>query len=280
MRRMFIATGWLTLAWLTPSFAAESFPGDTPERFQLTIGGTQAVLDTQASLGTQSGGLNAMIVFEDLFDLPVHNRFFRAEGSWKFGRRSYLDLGYVNVDRAASRVIQEEVDFGRYTFQAGASVTAEFKSRFIYAAYRHAFLQVPEVHISGSVGVSAARMEAGLSAEGFVTDTTGTPVGGQVSEDAEFPLPVPLFGLQLDWALSRTFALQSHTRAIGIDLGKIRGGMIEAGVRVFWYFHPQASLGVGFDRLGVSLPRYETDDYTARFGYQIQGFSVYLRGAL
>lgn len=265
--------------WLIATSPAAAFPGDTPDRFTLLVGGTTAMLDTQASLGPDGGGVSAMLVFEDLFNLPIRDQFARFEGAWKFGTRSYLDLGYVNVDRAAARQIQEAFRFGDYVFNAGADVSAGFKTRFIYAAYRHDFLQLDQVRIAGSIGVSAARMEAFVSASGSVSDTSGTPIAGTADEEAKFPLPIPLLGARLDWAVSDHHEVGLYMRAIAIDLGNIRGSIVENGLRYFWHFHRNAALGAGYDRLAISLPRYETDDYVARFGYTISGLSLYLSGA-
>ena len=276
--RHLLSSAALSLALMFPSLAL-AFPGETPDRFTLLVGGTAATLDTQAALGPDQGGVSAMLVFEDLFNLPIRERFVRFEGDWKFGDRSYLDLGYVNVDRAAARQIETTVEFGDYIFNAGAQVEATFKSRFVYAAYRHDFLQLEQVKIAGSAGLSVARMQAGLGAEGSVTDTAGVPVSGRVTEDVEFPLPIPLLGLRLDWAVADKHVINWYARAIGIDLGNIRGSIVENGVRYFWHFHSQAAIGAGYDRLSISLPRYETDEYVARFGYTISGFSVYLKGA-
>jgi hypothetical protein len=256
-----------------------SFPGDTPDRLQIQVGGTLSTLDTQAALGNAQGGVRVMLVFEDFFNLPVHDRYLRGDAAWKFGDKSYLDLGYNNLDRAAARSIQQDATFGDYVFQAGANVEAEFNTLFIYAAYRHDFLQLDPVRISGSAGLSVVRIEAALTAAGSVTDLNGNPVTGVVTERSKLFLPVPLLGFQIDWATGDTMVLQAYARAIALDVSGIRGGMIDSGFRYYWWFHRRAAVGAGIDRLAIGLPSYESEDMTARFGYTIQGFSMFLRGA-
>jgi hypothetical protein len=262
-----------------PSVADAGFPGDIPDRFQIEVAGTSATLDTEVGLGTQTGGLNTTLVFEDLFNLPIHDGYFQAEGSWKCGGRSHIDVGYIDVNRTAERVIAEDVQFGKYTFQTGAQVEAFFGSQFGYLAYRHDFLQHDDVRLSGSFGFSNTKLSARLSSEGGVLDENQQPVAGGRTVEGKFGLPVPLLGFQVDWALSKRSDIQFFSRIIFINLPDIRGGMSQNTIRYHYWVVRNAALGVGYDGIRCALQKYRNDDYTLRANYGIQGFTLYLRGA-
>jgi hypothetical protein len=218
-----------------------------------------------------------MVVFEDFFNVPIHNQFGRVEGAWRFGLRHYADFGYVNIDRSGARVVDRDVTFGDYTFHAGARVEGRIASRFLYAAYRYDFLQEDRVRISGSAGISAERIAASVSATAGVTDPNGQNVAGEASQEAKVTLPVPLLGLQLDWALAPHLVLNSHTRMFSINYAGIRGNQIESTLRLYWYLHRNFGVGAGYDRVSVSLPQCTTGDQTIRASYDIAGLSLYLR---
>ncbi|HET9952499.1 MAG TPA: hypothetical protein VFS09_11965 [Candidatus Eisenbacteria bacterium] len=265
--------------FLRPASAVAGFPGDIPDKFRIEVAGTTATLDTEVGLGTETGGLNATLVFEDLFNLPIHDGYFQAEGSWKCGGRSHIDLGYIDVNRTAERVIAENVEFGKYTFTAGAQVEAFFGSRFGYLAYRHDFLQHEDVRISGSFGLSNTKLSARLSSEGGVLDENQQPVVGGRTVEGKLTLPVPLLGIQLDWAVSKRSDIQFFSRVVFINLPDLRGGMSQNTIRYHYWVVRNAALGVGYDGIRCALQKYRNDDYTLRANYGIQGFTFYLRGA-
>ena len=99
--------------------------GDVPDHIQVSLGGTAADLVTSASLVPESVGAGASIDFESLFNIPGNKQAARLDGFWRFGERHYLDFGYVQFNRSGSREIDENVNWGDFTFDAGAFVTAK-----------------------------------------------------------------------------------------------------------------------------------------------------------
>lgn len=256
----------------TPARASDSF--QIPERFQLTVSGAFTSLDTQASLGPAGGGVGASLVLEDLFDIPVHKSFVDIDGTWKYWGRHHVDVGYVNVERTGKSVVDNEFSFGDYTFQAGATTEAFFGSRFAYAAYRLDLVQAKPVVISASLGVSATRLALRVTGQGGVVDTAGQAVTGTASMEGKVPLPVPLLGLQVDWRINERSELQSYQRVVGIDAKSIRGGMTQWKIRYHYYLTPNFGLGVGYEAVNVSMPKFETEDRAIRFNYALRGFTL------
>jgi hypothetical protein len=267
------------LALVGPSSALADFPSGAPDRFLIVAGGTAATLGTGVALGRNEGALSKMLVFEDFFNIPIHSQFARIESSWKFGGRHYLDVGYVSIDRSGARQADTDFAFGNYTFHAGARVEGSFDSQFLYTAYRYDFLQEDKVRISGSAGISAERLAAGVTTSAGATDSNGNAVNGEVSQSAQLSLPVPLVGLQLDWALSPKFELETHSRLFSLAYNNFRGSQIDSAVRLYWLFHRNAGIGAGYDKASINMPQFSSGGQTMRFAYNIEGLSLYLRGS-
>jgi hypothetical protein len=250
-----------------------------PERFRLSVAGTTSEMDTEASVGTSTGGANVMLLFEDLLGLPVHKGFLEIDGSWRISGRHHLDAGYMDIERTSQRQIESEFPFGDYTFHTGATVEASFGSRFIYAAYRYDMLRTDPVRISVTAGVNATRLTVGLSGSGDITDSQGNAVTGTASVEGRAPLPVPLFGFQLDWRVGRHSEVQAYQRFVGYSSDEIRGSMTQSKLRYHYFVTPNLGLGLGYETTSLRLPRYKSDDRTLRFGYNFQGVTFYLQGA-
>ena len=152
--------------------------------------------------------------------------------------------------------------------------TATFDSRFAYAAYRYDFLSLEQVRISGTAGLSYLTLTAGLAAEGSVVGPGG-PISEAVNKESDVSFPVPLVGLQVDWAVRDRLSVLMMVRLFNLDYGKINGGMRESALRMKWHFTKHFGVAGGFDSTTVRLKEYETGDYKAKFNYQVSGLSLY-----
>jgi len=275
-RRSVVAALMLAFATL----ARAEMPGDVPDKVRISIGGMAADAYTDAGLGSVSAGIGASINFEDTFGLDENKSVVRGELNWHVTKRQFLDFGYLRLNRAGSRVIDQDVSWGDFIYHAGANVRAGFQSQFPYAAWRWAFLDLPQVRISGSAGIDYLTLKADLEASGNVTDQNGNPVSGDVKSAVSVSAPVPQFGLQLDWALTKRMAIMMYHRQIYIsNLAGIDGGIGESAIRFQWWYVKHAGLSVGLDKESIDLKSYENGDTKARFRYEVRGFSLYFNFA-
>jgi hypothetical protein len=242
---------------------------------QVSIGGTAAELVTQGSLTPLDGGTGIAIDFEGLFNIPGDKQAARLDGFWHFGERHYLDFGYVQFNRSGSREIEEDVEWGDVTFQAGAFVTATFDSQFPYAAYRYDFLHEDRVKISGSAGISYMEIAPSLSATGNVTGPSG-PISGSVNEGDSVQFPVPLVGLRLDWVLRDRLSVEMFARFFRLDAADFNGGMRESSARLKWHFTKHVGAALGYDSTTLRIKEYESDDARMKFIYEVTGASAFL----
>ena len=274
-----ITAAWLAAAAASTTARAE-LPGDVPDKVRIGIGGMAADAYTDAGLGSTTAGIGATINFEDIFDLPENKSVFRFELNWHINKRQFIDFGYLELNRVGSRILDEDVEWGDFIYQAGGKVTAGFESTFPYVAWRYAFLDLPQVRISGSAGIDYLTLKARLAASGSVTDLNGTPVTGDVDERVSVSAPVPQVGLQIDWALTKRLAVLMYVRQIYIsDIAGVDGGIGETAIRLHWWYAKHAGISGGLDKESIDLKSYESGDTKARFRYEVRGFSFYFNFA-
>ena len=259
--------------------AQANFPQDVPERVQFQLGGIAASVDTEAGLSPAGGGVTAVVVFEDAFDIPIRDETFRFDGTWQMTGRHRLDFGYFNLDRAGARFTAADVEWGDYIFEQGAFVEAGISSSFIYSAYRYDFMQQDIVRVSGSFGISYMDLGASLAADGMVTDPGGTPIVGAVEEEGDVQLPVPLLGLQVEIALHKRVTLQFYNRFFFINGFGIRGAVNDTNINLTWFANEHFGIGGGYQRYSIDVSEYESGDTDMRFLYDIHGITGYLKFA-
>jgi hypothetical protein len=254
---------------------AEEFADKIPDLVWVDIGGSINQLTSAASF-TGQNGLGATIDFEQLFDIPGSKTTFTIYGTARVSaQRRHVDFGYVNIDRSGSRVIDEDLKWGDYTFSAGGTVTADVNTRFIYGAFRYDFLHAEKVRISGSAGLSYVDLGTSLAGNGTYTDAGGTVTPGTYEKSASVAIPVPLIGFNLDWAIAKGLVFQSHYRFFALKVQGIDGGMYESGVHLNWYFIRNLGIGLGWDRTEIRLNEYEIGTNTVRADYTVSGLGLY-----
>jgi hypothetical protein len=259
--------------------ARAEMPGDVPDKVRIAVGGMFADAYTDAALGSTTAGIGATINFEDIFDLPESKKAARFELNWRINKRQFLDFGYLELNRSGSKVLTEDVEWGDLVFEANGKVTASFDTNFPYVAWRYAFLDLPQVRISGSAGIDYLSIGAALQASGNVTDLDGNPVSGDVDAKVSVSAPVPQLGLQIDWALTKKLAILLYNRQIYVNFAGINGGIGETAARLQWWYVKHAGISAGLDKESIDLKSYESGDTRARFRYEVRGWSFYLNFA-
>jgi hypothetical protein len=257
---------------------AEPFATDVPDFVWIDVGGAANDVSTDVALRGPNG-IGATINFEDVFDLPGNQTTARMFGTIRISqKRRWIDFGYVSIDRTGSRVLDADVTFGDYTFLQGAEVAARFSTQFVYAAFRYDFLHEEKIRISGSAGLTFLRLKTGLIADGaLVEDANGAIVGGGVfNKNASVGAPVPMVGLNLDWALTRRLVLRTYTRFFKVHVSSFNGGLAEAGIRLNWYFVRHFGLALSYDRTNLDIKELKVGQgNVVKAGYSVTGLGLF-----
>lgn len=256
------------------------FPEGETKPFHLELGAAWASFDTQAGLSVQNAqGIGAMLDFEQLFNLPANSATFSGTGWWKWGKKSYIELGWISFDRSGTRGLTEDITWGEYTIKANATVDASFKSREIYVGYRYDFWQDERVRVSGTIGFGLTKISGSLSASGQIVKPDGTVLSSVSDKEFSLSGPIPLIGFDVDAAVSPCVTATFTFRGIGINIDTISGNVISSYLGVKWYFHPNLGVSGGLSVDKQTLRHYDTGDYTARASFMQSGVKLYLIGS-
>ncbi len=256
---------------------ADDFAGDVPDRVWIDAGWSINQLTTDASM-TGKKGVGVAVNFEDVLGLNENRSTFRMLGRVRISpKRRWIDFGYVDITRSRSKVLDRDVTFGDYTFQAGGEVTSKFDTQFIYVAFAYDFLHEEKVRISGSAGLTAIRFSTGVAGQAnFVLDPDGNPVTTDVDRAGSATAPVPMVGLNLDWALTKRLVARGYMRFFKLNLSEFDGGLYENGVRLNWYFVKKFGLGVGFDKSDLRIDELKVGQgNVAKANYTVTGLGIY-----
>ena len=272
-RRIRVALG--TAALLLASLPAwAQIPDQVPENFRLRIGGIFASFNTDITASRPNApGSDINLTNEGLTDDSKNT--FRGEGYWNFAGRSYLDFGYVKFSLDGSKKITKDFTFNGNVYKAGAEVSGETSSQYIYAAYRYGIVKNPNVHLGLSLGVTYAKLSASLSAKAGVQRPDGTVIQGGATTERSVSVPVPLLGADFEVKLAQGLTLMARARGIGVTIDPYSGSWIEFAGGLNWYFAQHFGIGGAYEYQKIILKKDESSPDAFRFEQRYDGPRAY-----
>jgi hypothetical protein len=262
---------WLTSATLCAlALGANAEPGFGEETVVLRLGSYFSDFDTNVKLSGPNGGTG--INLEDALGLDSDQAVLRGGLAWRIAPRHRLVLEYVDFNRESTGISERsftiDTDDGFYEFSAGARLTTQFDWRLIPLTYTYSFYRADDLELAGSVGVHWFKTSIGFAGEATVTPPGGvpTPVASTAEEESASG-PLPVFGLQGSYALTKHWVIGAKLGWFGLDYDDYSGELWDLGVTTEYWFNDHFGAGLGYSYYTIDLTvedgRFKTSaDYT------------------
>src|SRR4051812_20875008 len=255
--------------------ARAQFPDETPDNFRIRVGGIFASFDSNTQV-SRAGSPGDNINLNQLGLTSDTKTTFRGEGYWNFLGRMYLDFGYVNFTLDGSRSITRDIHFNGLIYKAGAQVSGETNSRYIYGAFRYGIIKNPTVQFGLSLGVTYTSASAKLAATAGVQRPDGTVVSGGATVERSVDVPIPLIGAEFEVRIAKGLTLGARARGIGATVDPYSGSWVEYAANVNWYFAQNFGVGAAYEYQKLHLKKDETTPNAFRFDQQYDGPRIFV----
>lgn len=234
-------------------------------RFVLGGGVFQAKTDAIIGAETFNGDLNAELNFDDLgLDDSVTSPM--AYALLRLGNRWRIEFDYTNVENSGSGEV-DAIDLGSIVLPVKATAESEVNTRFFTTRLGFSVVRNETAELGISAGVSATRIEAGLSgsAEGIGS--------GQGYVSAEVPLPsVGIFGTL---AITKNLSIGGRAGLFSIDVGDDEGNLQDLFASIDYFFSKNIGIGVGYKYINIDV-KLKEDDYRQIYRITQSGPVAYL----
>jgi hypothetical protein len=250
--------------------ARAQFPDDTPDNVRLRLGGIFAKFDSSTQI-SRPGAPGDNINLTDLGLVSDTKTTFRGEGYWNFLGRMYLDFGYVNFTLDGTRTITRDIVFNGLVYKAGAEVSGETSTRFIYGAFRYGIIKNPTVQFGISLGITYTSERAKLSARAGVQRPDGSVVSGGASVEREVNVPMPLSGAEIEFAIAKGLTVGARARGIGATVDPYSGSWVEYAANINWYFSQNFGVSGAYEYQKLHLKKDESTPDAFRFDQKFDG---------
>ena len=287
-RLMALAVFSATMLCVTPLAAQETVADDGStavdfaldpswEHFRVSIGGFIVRFDSRIRLDSEEHGIGTEIGLEDDLGFDPDNLDFRIFANYRLGKRSDLTFGYYQWNRGADHVIDEEVQWGDYIIEVGASIDLRNRTKVAQVSYEYSVLQKKKWDLGLSAGLSLFNFDFDLDIDGTIRpidEEDGDEIGGGTRQSNDLVAPVPAFGLHLRYAIGPDLGATLRGQFFAFQADTWGGSMADIVLAVDWFPWKHVGLGAGINSVRLNYDRDRKGELKVDYDYN--GVIVYV----
>jgi len=207
----------------------------------------KATLDGTANTGRS-------VDFAHTFSEDGNFNRFRLDFLWRISPKHHVRFVYFQNNVSRTRTLDKDLEWGDYTFQTNASVTAKNDLSVYELSYEYAFIRKPTFELAAGAGIHFLDMSFKLSGSATVTDSNGnvTPASFQ-STTSNLPAPLPVIGARALWAITPTIYLEPEVQVFKFKYDAYDGNWTDFRIAAKWMFSRHFGVGLGYDAFHVNV---------------------------
>jgi hypothetical protein len=230
----------------------------------LRIGYFADHIDTTMTLDADDGRPGSQIDFEDLLDVSEKENILQVDALWRINDFNRIELGYFELERNATSILAEDLDFGDERYTAGSFVDTRLESRIAQISYGFSILNDAQKELGVSAGIHFSSVQAELFA----------PATGQSTRFAS-NAPLPVVGAYARVNVTPVMSLRARFQFFRMDFDTYAGSLNVASIELHRMFGERLSVGLGYNYFSMDL-RANQSSASGRIATRHQGPVVVL----
>jgi len=166
-----------------------------------------------------------LVDFGSELHLSESDSTFAGEFAWRYGKRWSLRMQYFDSTGQSSAVLEEDVEWGDFTFLAGTGATAG--SEFELTRFFWGYNLSKKANIDYGIGAGFHWLHISGFIEGTVETTTGSAFA---RESASVDAPLPNIGFWYVRSLSPRWAFRTRLDYFNADIHPYDGTFVNASI--------------------------------------------------
>lgn len=240
-------------------------------KFQITLGGFIANLDSHYRYGTSSVALDVDV--EEFLGLDSTGTTFRLGGFYRFGQtgRHGVALDWFRFRRSGTKKLTDDIEFppdSGNTLPTGITVESVFNFDLYSTRYRYAFIYDDRMNINIGAGLFVMPIEFGVGEQG--ENFTSTSVTA----------PLPTLGVGFDVAITPKWFLKQSVDFLYIEFDGFSGNIIDYQVALEHKPWKHFAYGLGLEHMSMEVTANEETiwpglDFDGTVGFGFSGLLLY-----
>lgn len=212
-----------------------------------------------------------LIGIEDELGLDKDLFVARLDGYYRLGRKHRLQFGYFTFKRDGTGAIDRDLTYGDHTFEVDARVESDIENSIAVIGYMYSLHQTDRFEVSGTFGIHRLAIKTRLKG-----DTTG---GSIEISDTNAKGPLPLIGIDLDYAITPRWIMSFRGMAFSVELDTFSGRLTDFKGSLEYFFLNNLGVGFGINRFDMKVD-YSDDGRDASLDWGYSGLQLYLTARL
>jgi len=235
------------------------------DHFRLTAALLSATAQTDLRLDADDGTPGTPISAEDDLGLADRSESADVEAEVRIRERHFVRFNYVRLDRSATTVLTEEIQFGNDTFEPGDEVASTLNLREFVATYAYRFLRKSRFEMYGSFGIHLTELIA-----------RGEVEARDLREDQREVAPLPALGLGAEVLFTDRIFASIFVDYLQANVNDFDGRVLDARFTALYRFTHNLSAGLGYFLLERNVDSHDPDD-SGRFELRNSGAELFFR---
>ena len=212
-----------------------------------------------------------MVDVEEALGLDSSMSVLRAEVNYRFGssQRHMVGLKYYDFRRSSTKTLEADITWQDKEYKRGTAVESYLNIGIFKAGYGYAFFQDDRISLAASIGLFITPIEGGI-----------TEPGGGTSEE-EITAPLPVVGLQLDFAITPKLFLKQSLEVFYLEVGDFKGSISSFTIACEYDFWKNVGFGLGYDVFDLKLEANGSDypniDFIGKVEFKYSGLLLYTK---
>jgi hypothetical protein len=234
-----------------------------PDKYMIRLGAYYVDRASTDFLVLDSSGVGVGISFDRDLGGDTTDSVARIDGYYRFNDRHRLEFGSFGVDRHGETFAT--LTIGDTVF-LNETITTDIKYTITKVGYAYSFYHSPQVELSLAAGLNITDYDISYSGSSGTSDAVGVTA------------PLPLFGLQMTYAMSPKWSVHFLSEAFYIDIeDTLKGTLLNSEFSIEYKAFKNFAIGAGTTRVSTDLD-VNDDDWKGSFTDSHRGYLVY--GAL
>jgi hypothetical protein len=235
------------------------------DHFRLTAALLSASAETDLRLDADDGTPGTPISAEDDLGLADRSESADVEAEVRIRERHFVRFNYYRLDRSATTVLTEQIQFGNDTFEPGDEVASTLNLREFVATYAYRFLRKPRFEMYGSFGIHLTELVA-----------RGEVAARDLREDQREVAPLPALGLGAEVLFTDRIFASIFVDYLQANVNDFEGRVLDARFTALYRFTRNLSAGLGYFLLERNVDSHDPDD-SGRFKLSNGGAELFFR---
>lgn len=240
----------LGLAYNADVFNARDYDGSAPRSpdFNLRVSAFQNSINTKIARNTSDGIPGFEVDLEDLLGVPDEETTMQVDATIRVANFHRLELGYFELGRRSSKILDADLVVGDTTYLAGTVVDSTVDASILSATYSYSLMRDSQKELAITAGIHFTDFAATIAADGV----------NQV-ERTSAHTPLPVIGIDGSVFLGGKTTIGVNIEIFRTEIDGHKGSLNHAMLDFQYRLSEAISIGAGYNYYGMKLTSANAD---------------------